>query len=266
MAKMSGNAFKCLMYVIRQTRGWHKQSDSIAVSAFVAKCGMSKNTALGAIKELVTLGLVKQVRGIASTALNVYSLTELFDFGGVESVEPASANPEPVQNLHGANSDSASAKIAPPSAKIAPVASAKIAPTKDILFKNTLQKTNTKDIPQTPPSKNQEQQESFDEFWQAYPKKVGKAEALKAFAKLKPDRHALQTMLDALAWQRELADWRKEAGRFVPNPATWLNKQRWEDEPPAARSRTKTEPSLEDIVRQSYENKGAGHERQNLLE
>ena len=73
-------------------------------------------------------------------------------------------------------------------------------------------------------------------------------------------------MLDALAWQRELADWRKEAGRFVPNPATWLNQQRWEDEPPAARSRTKIEPSLEEVVRKSYENKGVGHERQNLLE
>lgn len=144
MSSMSGNAFKCLMYVIRQTRGWHKKEDAIAISAFVQKCGMSKNTAIASIKELVCLGLVKQVRGSASTALNNYSLTDIFDSG---STAQDSAKIEPVQYLHGANIDSASANSAPPSAKIEPVTSANFAPTKDILFKDTIQKTNTKDTP-----------------------------------------------------------------------------------------------------------------------
>jgi len=70
----------------------------------------------------------------------------------------------------------------------------------------------------------------FDEFWTAYPRKCDKQRARKAWAKLRPP--PLKAILDALAWQRELADWRKEDGGFVPYPATYLNGRRWEDEPP----------------------------------
>src|SRR5262252_3130768 len=72
----------------------------------------------------------------------------------------------------------------------------------------------------------------FDEFWKAYPRHVDKQKARKAWAKLRPP--PLKAILDALAWQRALPDWRKEHGDFVPYPATYLNGRRWEDEPPKA--------------------------------
>lgn len=72
----------------------------------------------------------------------------------------------------------------------------------------------------------------FDEFWQAYPKKVGKDAARKAFAKRKPDRVLLDGMLRAVWRQRRSEQWTRESGRFIPNPATWLNQGRWQDEPP----------------------------------
>lgn len=34
----------------------------------------------------------------------------------------------------------------------------------------------------------------------------------------------------ALAQHRMLPHWAKDGGRFVPNPATWLNQERWTDE------------------------------------
>lgn len=71
----------------------------------------------------------------------------------------------------------------------------------------------------------------FDDFWLAYPKKVGKPEAMKAFAKLEPEQTLLDEMLHALSWQRESDGWRKDGGQFIPNPATWLNQARWTDEP-----------------------------------
>ncbi len=73
----------------------------------------------------------------------------------------------------------------------------------------------------------------FEQFWQAYPKKVSKAEAVKAFKKLKVDEALLDEMLAALDWQRLSDIWTRDGGKYVPYPATWLNGRRWEDIPEA---------------------------------
>ena len=73
----------------------------------------------------------------------------------------------------------------------------------------------------------------FDLFWQAYPKKVGKEAARKAFKQVKTP---LESLLTAIERQKCGNQWTTENGRFIPNPATWLNQGRWQDEvsPPAA--------------------------------
>lgn len=73
----------------------------------------------------------------------------------------------------------------------------------------------------------------FNEFWQAYPRKVGKGAAEKAWAKANPD---LQAVLTALAWQTKQDGWTKDGGAFIPHPGTYLNQRRWEDEKPATTS------------------------------
>ena len=215
MSSMSGNALKCLMYVIRKTRGWHKQEDAIAISAFVQKCGMSKNTAIASIKELVSLGLVKRVRGSASTALNNYSLTAVFDSGTTDS---AGANIEPVQNLHGADSDSASANSAPTSANIELVASANFAPTKDILFKDTSQKTNTKDSAREAAKKS----EKFDFATEL--KKLGvKGVVLDSWLAVRKAKKAANTVLALEALVREAA----QAGLSVNDAVRHAAENSW---------------------------------------
>ena len=72
----------------------------------------------------------------------------------------------------------------------------------------------------------------FDAFWQAYPKKVGKADALKAFAKLKPDNELMQTILAAIAQWSKTDQWSKDNRQYVPMPATYIRGRRWEDELP----------------------------------
>lgn len=79
------------------------------------------------------------------------------------------------------------------------------------------------------PSPPKFDQKSFDTFYAAYPRKVGKADAVKAFAKLKPSLELLAVMLSALARQSSSDKWRFEP-EFVPFPATWLRGKRWEDE------------------------------------
>lgn len=73
-------------------------------------------------------------------------------------------------------------------------------------------------------------EETFDQFWQQYPNKVAKANALKAWRKIKPDVSLLAKILQALSVAKASESWVKEGGRFVPHPATWLNGKRWEDE------------------------------------
>jgi hypothetical protein len=70
----------------------------------------------------------------------------------------------------------------------------------------------------------------FAAFWLAYPRKVGKGDALKSWRKLHPSPTLEATILTAVSVQKLSHDWRKESGRYVPNPATWLNQTRWEDE------------------------------------
>ena len=81
----------------------------------------------------------------------------------------------------------------------------------------------------------------FAAFWAAYPKKVGKQAAVKAFTRLARDRaltpESLPGILAALDRQKRSRDWQKDGGQFIPHPATWLNGRRWEDEEGTAAAR-----------------------------
>lgn len=76
--------------------------------------------------------------------------------------------------------------------------------------------------------KNQE--EFFEVFWKAYPRKVSKDAARKAFAKRKPTEELLNNMLGAIAKQRLSDQWVKDGGQYIPHPSTWLNNGSWMDE------------------------------------
>lgn len=70
----------------------------------------------------------------------------------------------------------------------------------------------------------------FDEFWTAYPKKVGKKAAQASWNKLKPDTELYDKIMTAIGKARATEQWQRENGRFIPNPTTWLNQGRWDDE------------------------------------
>ena len=74
--------------------------------------------------------------------------------------------------------------------------------------------------------------DGFDEFWAAYPKRVGKGEAERAWSRLRPDGELRARMTAAIGAMRGTDDWTKEGGRFIPNPSTWLGQRRWEDDIP----------------------------------
>jgi hypothetical protein len=75
---------------------------------------------------------------------------------------------------------------------------------------------------------------AFDDFWAAYPRKTAKGDARKAWEKAaRSEPNLLALCLDALAWQTKQEQWTRDGGKFVPYPATWLNREQWSDEDPA---------------------------------
>ena len=86
---------------------------------------------------------------------------------------------------------------------------------------------------------------AFDLFWKAYPKKVGKIAAKKAFDRVKVP---VETLLSAIERQKCGEQWQRDNGQYIPNPATWLNGGRWEDEvqaPPKGKGQAAREASYD---------------------
>jgi hypothetical protein len=89
----------------------------------------------------------------------------------------------------------------------------------------------------------------FARFWEAYPNKTAKRAAEKAFApaaKRITDRDPIAVMLAGIARAKRSRKWREG---FIPNPATWLNGDCWDDDPDGelarqARPAPKAEPAV----------------------
>lgn len=86
------------------------------------------------------------------------------------------------------------------------------------------------DIPEDEEPKLSPVEIRFAEFWSNYPRKVGKQHALKAWNKIKPTAELHSRIIKAIADQKKSDQWCRENGRFIPNPATWLNGGYWDNE------------------------------------
>lgn len=80
-------------------------------------------------------------------------------------------------------------------------------------------------------NKNEQEEEIialFYNFWEIYPRKVAVASARKAFYKVVTPQNAKEVLEGAT---RLANDPNLPAAQFVPYPATWLNREGWNDEP-----------------------------------
>jgi hypothetical protein len=71
--------------------------------------------------------------------------------------------------------------------------------------------------------------DNFDVFWNLYPKKVGKDAARKAWDKKNPP---IANVVQSLEWQIKSDKWKRESGKYIEHPATYINAGNWKDEPP----------------------------------
>ena len=77
----------------------------------------------------------------------------------------------------------------------------------------------------TKEQKNKETSFSFSDFWQCYPKKVGKTICEKKYNKLtEKDRELIKNSIDKFIKHKPFKDY------VHPNPLTYINQKRWLDE------------------------------------
>ncbi|HAV2807519.1 TPA: replication protein [Acinetobacter baumannii] len=203
MAKMKGAALPCYLLIVRKTRGWNKQADSISLSQFVKATGYNKDTVQKGLLILEEMGVI--IRLETDKQINEWSLTDQ-----IITTENHTKN-SPSENL--------------------------------AMLKNStepyenLVSNHTKNSPHNNNNKNKEKQgvgysENFEKFWSAYPtckRKSDKSGTYKTFTKHEGS-FAIETLLSILEKQKSDVSWTKQDGEFIPSPSTWLNQKQWENE------------------------------------
>lgn len=84
-----------------------------------------------------------------------------------------------------------------------------------------------------PPTRQDGTSELFEEFWRIYPRKVSKGSARKAWARVVKTQDPRE-LINSVT--RFAASRRGEDPSFTPHATTWLNGERWLDEPAAVRN------------------------------
>lgn len=93
----------------------------------------------------------------------------------------------------------------------------------------------------------------FDAFWKAYPRRVGKQAAAKAYANAVKNADPAALLVGA---QRYAAARQGEDPHYTAHPATWLNAGRWDDEPDPLPGNDLTAEQVDQLLgpdRESYD-------------
>lgn len=111
----------------------------------------------------------------------------------------------------------------------------------------TLKNTNTKNTKVKEHQVNEQAGDyHFELFWKAYPRRIGKGAARAAFEKAfkKTD---IGTILEAVVVYANSPSLPEL--QFVPHPATWLNQERWSDDPSAGGATNATQNASDILER-----------------
>lgn len=85
--------------------------------------------------------------------------------------------------------------------------------------------------------------DGFEEFWTRYPRKTGKGDARKAWGRKVAGADTKAKIFATLEKMRLCEQWNRDGGRFIPYPATWLNREGWDDDPNIAVAQPQSAPS-----------------------
>lgn len=93
----------------------------------------------------------------------------------------------------------------------------------------------TAERPQKDTNKNDKNEKNiitppfFEDFWKAYPRKIGKTQASKSWEKISISEEVYHQIMAGLDNYIKY-EWKGKEMKYIPHAATWLNQERWKDE------------------------------------
>lgn len=227
---LTGRQLKVVMAIMRKTYGYGKKFDDMSAAQLGELCGMARNHVTTTLKQLEASNIISVRPGRYGQVVGINK--HYTTWAGHEPASPKSGLVP--------NRDSGSPKSGLVLVPNRDGDSPEMGHTKDNSNKQ-LQQPTPKDNPQpqaaggstrrTRPAKammTAEQEARFDRLWAAYPKRVDKEDARRAWAKLDATDDDLAAMLAALDRARAAGQFADR--KFVKHLSTWLNAGCWQDE------------------------------------
>lgn len=216
-SRLSPHALKvlCALGVHSDKSGWCYPS----LKKIGALIGCSRQTVSGHISILVRLGYIEsriQKRDDGGQSSNLYRI--LMDVG----------DPETASDLTGGDGLEPTGGAGPePTGGDGQLFDTITSHTNDPIndpYRNTPLSGDSADPPSAR-KKHAPANQEFEAFWQAYPRRIAKGAAIKAFG----SALKVATFSEIMDGVRRYAQ-TGPVPKYTPHPATWLNQQRWADE------------------------------------
>ncbi|KVG33843.1 replication protein [Burkholderia diffusa] len=230
-AGLTARQWAVVMAVARKTYGWNKTRDDIGLSQLRLMTGIDKSHLSRTIRELEAMRILNREAGMHSHTLGINKRHKDWELPNQQPQLPK--QPQlPIQQplLIQPQLPNEQPGVAESATKGLP--NQQPGGCRKSNHKIVFKERKDTSKRQCASALTGELVERFSTFYAAYPKKRNRADAERAFAKLNPDDSLLAVLLKAVeVAKRSRDDWRRENGKFIPYPGTWLNGRMWEDEP-----------------------------------
>jgi phage replication O-like protein O len=221
--RLTNGEWLVMITVIRKTYGWGKKEDQISLSQFVEATEMRRPHVCRAISDLKSRKMIFVTQS-GNRNGNFYCFNKHFDewISLPNEVMITQSGNEKQESTY-KNGELGEEKSLPNEVISDFVTqSGNESLPNEGHTKETIPKKKTKDSCALAVS--------FKQFYDSYPKKKNRQEAIKAWTSLNPDEDLLDEILSAIEKQKLSFDWTKEDGKYIPHPASWIRGRRWEDE------------------------------------
>lgn len=234
MARLSGAELKVLLYIVRRTIGFKRESDAISIQQIAEGIttsdnrvldhgtGLSKRAVVTALHRLVEMGAIVREEHRGPKRDRRPSIHRLRWQG-----DPPPFTTGVMQKVH-----KGSEEIAVPLCKDFTTVMQKGNPQQTVVDKQVKDTPTPTARPPAAPAYSDE----FERWWRRYPRKEAKAAAGGAWRRLGGGGDPPADLIALLhaGIDRWLAS-RQWGDGIYPHPDSWLNGRRWEDEPAPAR-------------------------------
>jgi phage replication O-like protein O len=227
MRTLAPGAVKILFAICRYTYGWGKKSDRISLNQLSEMTGMDRANVARSVRQLGHRVIVRPGDPRTNQASEYRINVDISDSDLVSKAQQGLVSQQHQASVR-------------PSVKTPPIQrktkERRKSTESDKLIPDSLSTKSKRKLTRPDPA----QIRAFEAWYAAYPKHVGRKPALKAWLKLDPDPVLVETIMTATARYADLKAIIE--ARFVLDPATWINQERWTDETPIYNSNGHAKP------------------------